>query len=426
MASRGLAPNVPHVPLGTIREETTVIHTPQGQRLPQNQFSKRQGNRHQGQQGQGGYRPATRRQTRALRDQNPEINDRVFLKKTVSVYKQLLSDNSYLLKASAKWRSPVVHKFESQTVTESVDHSDILDIMGDWNAEYAYAQTVLNVCRSQLRSWLMKQDPIVDSHTHFVRQRYNLDFQNFKTISTREKNPITNPARWFKRTPGDDPNDEIIAIYTKRVHSEEREFLKDVIQKFIEVVEKEIVHDGLEDNEIASLGLIKFEFDNLDVQTWTGFYKDMKQSQHTKQPRQNWPKLPLVCDFKNSAACDSKFKSTDEKEVEQRKQVLETFKKFELQYTAWATNAQDAKRKQNNAGLRIWFHTRAWNAFRKAIQSNLQRDEQSQNAYMDKNRIQCQGPDQANKYLVLGSTMTMALALPPTSRASYLVSFERS
>jgi hypothetical protein len=90
----------------------------------------------------------------------------------------------------------------------------------------------------------MKQDEIQNSNTRRVTQSYNLDFENFETISTRKDKPIINPARWFTRKPGNDPNDENIAIYMKRVHSEEREFLKNIIQKFIGEIEQEIENDN--------------------------------------------------------------------------------------------------------------------------------------------------------------------------------------
>ena len=364
---------------------------------------------------------ATRYQTQNMRDKTPEDNDKSFLKYAVSLYKEILIDNYHLLEASSTLRPPVIDKIESERRED--DHG-ILDIMDEWNAEYAHAQKVLNVCRSQLRSSLMKQYVIMSSDTQDTLRRYNLDFKKFKTISTKtaqQKKPVMDPARWFTKRIKNASDDKTISFYKQRVYFEERQFLGNIIQKFIELIEREI--NEVVDIEFGSLKLLKFDFDNSDVQEWTTFYKNMKQSRNEEQ---KWPKLPAVCCFENSnptGTSSTNKDDTDEDKIK-RKEVLHMFSDFKSQYNSWinpqTTDHSEMKSnyRQNETGLRIWFHTRAWNAFRKAIQSNLI-NQDKKDGYMEKNRIEQSG----NKYLVLGSTM--ARAIPPTSCASYLVSFER-
>jgi hypothetical protein len=185
---------------------------------------------------------------------------------------------------------------------------------------------------------------------------------------------------------------------------------------------KENYTNDLDEN--TKLGLIEFEFEFDDVQAWTSLYNNMKNKDENKDENKlSWPKLPPVCYFaysnnpeKQTKSVGGKVQVSEQFKTENQK-VYEMFKKFkdenEFLYQ------EKAVKRQNELGLRIWFHARAWNAFRKAIQSNLIKQE-GRDDYMKKNRIR---PGE-NKYLVLGSTM--ALALPAASRPSYLVSFERS
>jgi hypothetical protein len=169
------------------------------------------------------------------------------------------------------------------------------------------------------------------------------------------------------------------------------------------------------------LGLIEFDFKSDDVEAWTSLYKNMKNKQKII-----WPKLPPLCYFpySNNPANPTKYGDQEvqvSKDFETKnKEVYNIFKIFKENYTKWVESTPHKTQwKQNEVGLRTWFHARAWLAFRKAIQSNLIKPD-DKGDYMEKNRIQ---PGE-NKYLVLGSTM--ALALPAASRPSYLVSFESS
>lgn len=360
------------------------------------------------------------------RDETPEENDRLFLEWTVSAYKEILRDNCHLLKVSAISRPPVMTEFD-----EGVPHDDNdkkMNIMTDWNTEYQHAQKVLNVCRHQLRLWLMKQYVIQNSNKKDVIRRYNLNFENFKTISTQKKDPVMNPAKWFTKKPGEQSSRMYTPIesYIMKIYSEEREFMKNVIQKFVELVEGKL-HEENNLDETEKLGLIEFEFEFHDVQAWTSLYNDMKNKDKNKQNEDknklSWPKLPPVCYFaysnnpeKQTKSVGGKVQLSEEFKAENQK-VYEMFKKFQDENNILYDNK--TVKRQNELSLRIWFHARAWNAFRKAIQSNLIKQEDI-DEYMKKNKIQ----SGENKYLVLGSTM--AFALPAASRASYLVSFERS
>jgi hypothetical protein len=240
------------------------------------------------------------------------------------------------------------------------------------------------------------------------------------TKTALQKKPVMDPAKWFTKRIKNASDDKTISFYKQRVYFEERQFLGNIIQKFIELIEREL--NEVADIEFGSLKLLKFDFDNSDVQEWTEFYKNMKQPRNGEQ---KWPKLPPVCCFENSKPQGkSSIKKDDtEEEKSKRKGVLHMFSDFMSQYKSWVSLYSDQpitkQHVQNETGLRIWFHTRAWNAFRKAIQSNLIKQDKKYD-YMKKNRIK----EEENKYLVLGSTM--AFALPATSRPSYLVSFERS
>ena len=352
---------------------------------------------------------------------NSQLNDTRFLQWTVSVYKEILRDNCHLLNVSSTLRPPMLTKFESH-VPLGNDDQNIVDIMAEWNSEYEHAQRVLNVCRSQFRLWLMKQYVIKNSDNQDVLQHYNLDFNNFKTIAAQKQKPVMNPVKWFKKTDGDQSSQIYtpIELYITRIYSEEREFLKNVIQKFVELVEKELP-DDYDNTTTGRLGLIEFDFKPVDVEAWTSLYKNMKNKQKII-----WPELPPLCYFpySNNPATPTKYGDQDVQVSEdfktKNKEVYDIFKKFKENYTEWVNCTPDKIQwKQNELGLRIWFHARAWNAFRKAIQSNLIKQDYRDD-YMKKNRIK----HGENKYLVLGSTM--ALALPAASRPSYLVSFERS
>jgi len=367
--------------------------------------------------------PNTMNATQTQKDENPEINDTRFLQRIVSVYKEILRDNCHLLNVSSTLRPRMLNKFESHVRLEDDDqYNYIVDIMAEWNSEYEHAQRVLNVCRSQFRLWLMKQYVIKNSDNQDVLQHYNLDFNNFKTIAAQKQKPVMNPVKWFKKTDGDQSSQIYtpIELYITRIYSEEREFLKNVIQKFVELVEKELP-DDYDNTTTGRLGLIEFDFKPVDVEAWTSLYKNMKNKQKII-----WPELPPLCYFpySNNPATPTKYGDQDVQVSEdfktKNKEVYDIFKKFKENYTEWVNCTPDKIQwKQNESGLRIWFHARAWNAFRKAIQSNLIKQDYRDD-YMKKNRIK----HGENKYLVLGSTMP--LALPAASRPSYLVSFERS
>lgn len=359
--------------------------------------------------------------TQTPRDENPEMNDTRFLQWTVSAYKEILRDNCHLLNVSSTLRPPTLTKYESHVPLGDEDNH-IADIMDEWNTEYQHAQKVLNVCRSQFRLWLMKQNVIKNSGNQDVLKRYNLDFNNFKTIAAQKQKPVMNPVKWFQKKHVDQSSQTYapIELYMTRIYSEEREFLKNVIQKFVELVEKELPED-YEHTRSESLGLSEFDFTSDDVQAWTSLYKNMKNKQKII-----WPKLPPLCYFpySNNPANTTKYGDQEVQVSEdfktKNKEVYNIFHNFKDKYTNWFESTSDTKQwKQNEVGLRIWFHARAWLAFRKAIQSNLIKEEDKY-AYMKTNRIQ----DKENKYLVLGSTM--AFALPAASRPSYLVSFESS
>jgi hypothetical protein len=360
--------------------------------------------------------------TQTRRDENPEINDTRFLQWTVSEYKEILRDNCHLLNVSSTFRPHSLTKFDSSAdVKDDHDH-DVMDIMAQWNKEYHHAQKVLNVCRSQFRLWLTKQNVVKNSGNQDVLERYNLDFNNFKTIAAQKQKPVMNPVKWFKKKHGDQSSQIYtpIELYITRIYSEEREFLKNVIQKFVELVESELPDDY--DNTMPGrLGLMEFDFKSDDVQAWTSLYKNMKNKQKII-----WPKLPPLCYFpySNNPANPTKYGDREVQVSEdfetKNKEVYNIFKNFKENYSKWVESTPDKTQwKQNELGLRIWFHARAWLAFRKAIQSNLIKEE-DKDAYMKTNRIQ----HEENKYLVLGSTM--AFVLPAASRPSYLVSFESS
>ena len=366
--------------------------------------------------------------TQTQRDENPENNDTSFLQWTVSAYKEILRDNCHLLNVSSKFRPPVIMKFDANVPLEDNKDHGIIDILDEWNSEYEHAQKMLNICRSQLRLWLMKQYVIKNSDNQDVLQHYNLDFKNFKTISEQRKKSFINPVKWFKKKTEDQSSLTYapMKFYIMSIYSEEREFLKNIIQKFIELVEENLKSDDGDDDEIAKLNLLKFNFDKSDVLKWTEFYKNMKPRQNrTQSTSQDWPKLPAECYFQNSKPPDEHImiNGTLTLEESKRNEVLDMFKVFKSKYNTWVDTVDieknRSKYRQSENALRIWFHTRAWNAFRKAIQSNLIKQE-DRDDYMKKNRIE----SGENKYLVLGSTM--ALALPTASRPSYLVSFERS
>jgi hypothetical protein len=274
----------------------------------------------------------------------------------------------------------------------------------------------------------MKQYVIKNSDNQDVLQHYNLDFKNFKTISEQREKSFINPVKWFKKKTEDQSSLTYapMKFYIMSIYSEEREFLKNIIQKFIELVEENLKSDDGDDDEIAKLNLLKFNFDKSDVLKWTEFYKNMKPRQNrTQSTSQDWPKLPAECYFQNSKPPDEHImiNGTLTLEESKRNEVLRMFQVFKSKYNTWFETVDiyqnRSKYRQSEKALRIWFHARAWNAFRKAIQSNLIKQE-DRDDYMKKNRIE---PGE-NKYLVLGSTM--ALALPAASRPSYLVSFERS
>jgi hypothetical protein len=347
-----------------------------------------------------------------------EENDIRFLQRIVSAYKKILRDNGHLLDVSATFRPHTLNKFDLNLLDSEKDdpNHDIMDIMAQWNTEYHHAQKVLNVCRSEFRVWLTKQIVIKNSGDDDVLGHYNLDFQNFKTISAQKPNPVMNPAKWFKKKNEDQSSQMYVPIefYIDKIYYEEREFLKNVIQKFVELVEKEL-HDDYGPNLTESLGLIEFEFESDDVQAWASLYNSIKNKEDIV-----WPKLPPLCYFpySNDPQKPRKFNDTASTFKKENEYVYNKFNIFKIKYN---NSAQTRNKKwiQNELGLRIWFHARAWLAFRKAIQSELIKPD-GKDDYMKKNRIQTR----ENKYLVLGSTM--ALALPAASRSSYLVSFERS
>ena len=366
--------------------------------------------------------------TQTQRDENPENNDTTFLQRTVSTYKEILRDNCHLLNVSSKFRPPVIMKFDTNVLFGDEKDHGIMDILDEWNSEYEHAQKMLNVCRSQLRLWLMKQYVIKNSDNQDVLQHYNLDFKKFKTISEQREKSFINPVKWFKKKTEDQSSLTYapMKFYIMSIYSEEREFLKNIIQKFIELVETNLKSDDEDDEEFEKLNLLKFNFDESDVLKWTEFYKNMKPRQNrTQSTRQDWPKLPAECYFQNSKPPDESIVINDHltSEESKRNEVLRMFQVFKSKYNKWfqTVNIDENRSKycQSEKALRIWFHARAWNAFRKAIQSNLIKQE-NRDEYMKKNRIEYR----ENKYLVLGSTM--ALALPAASRPSYLVSFERS
>ena len=241
----------------------------------------------------------------------------------------------------------------------------------------------------------------------------------------QEKFP-KNPAFWFeKRTDVyNEAIDEIIKFYKYRIYIEEREFLKNVIAKFVDLVVKE--SNDREDSAIDKLNLIKFQFDDQKVTEWTAFYEEIRNP--TNGSRKEWPTLPPVCDYQNFNVEDDTIETQSPSNATQtnqteKEEVQKMFRDFKSKYDSWRkTLSQDVEKKlrfENTHMLRTWFVTRAWNAFRKAIQSNLI-EKNLRDDFMAKNRIEQSG----NKYLVVGSTM--ALALPAASRPSYLVSFEHS
>lgn len=227
-----------------------------------------------------------------------------------------------------------------------------------------------------------------------------------------------NPAKWFKKK-NEDQSSQMYApieFYVDKIYYEEREFLKNVIQKFVELVETEL-HDNYEPNLTESLGLIEFEFESDDVQAWASLYNSIKNKEDIV-----WPKLPPLCYFpySNDPQKPTKFNDNSLTFKKENEYVYNKFNIFKIQYNNWVqTQTRNKQSIQNELGLRIWFHARAWLAFRKAIQSELIKPD-GKDDYVKKNRIQ----PRENKYLVLGSTM--ALALPAASRPSYLVSFKRS
>jgi len=382
---------------------------------------------------QANRKPSNKNHTQ--RDENPEINDTRFLQWTVSAYKEILRDNCHLLNVSSKFRPPVMTEYHEGVPHNA--HDDEKNIMNDWNTEYQHAQMVLNVCRKQLRLWLMEQYVIKNSNVHEVNQRYNLDFKDFKTSSIPKKNFEMSPAKWFKDKFTDFRPSMYTPIqsYIMRIYSEERKFLKNVIQKFVELVEKELPPDTYDHATALYLGLIEFTFDDVYVQEWTSFYNDMKNKDENKDKKTFiLPKIPPACNFAYSNDPNKQTNSVGgtvqvpQEFKNEHQEVYEMFEKFKGEYNKFYDEEyQDSrdkvhmKNKQTEFGLRIWFHARAWNAFRKAIQSNLIKKEERA-AYMRKNRInnETQRKDTGNKYFVLGSPM--ALALPAASRPSYLVS----
>jgi hypothetical protein len=230
-----------------------------------------------------------------------------------------------------------------------------------------------------------------------------------------------NPVKWFKKK-NEDQSLKMYApieLYITRIYSEEREFLKNVIQKFVELVEKELPDDY--DNTMpGSLGLIEFDFKSDDVQAWTSLYNAIKN-----KGKIIWPKLQPVCNFPYSNDPENLTKyGNQEVQVSEdfkteNKYVYNKFEKFKTKYDDWVKSTSDnTEWKQNEVGLRIWFHARAWLAFHKAIQSNLIKQE-DRDDYIKKNRIQ----REENKYLVLGSTM--ALVLPAASLPAELLGLVR-
>lgn len=357
---------------------------------------------------------------RDYRNKPAEENDDHFLKMIFFAYKKILRDNAHLLNVSANFRPLTLNKFDSNLpITDKDDpNHDIMDIMAQWNKEYHHAQKLLNICRSEFRVWLTNQIVIKNSGDDNVLNHYNLDFQNFKTISAQKPNPVMNPAKWFKKK-NEDHSWKMYApikLYIDKIYYEEREFLKNVIDKFVKLVEEEL-HDDYETNFTESLGLIEFEFESDDVQAWASLYNSIKNKEQIV-----WPKLPPVCYFpySNDPQKPTKFNNTSQTSKEENGLVYNKFNIFKIRYKNWVETQTGYKQwKQNELDLRIWFHARAWLAFRKAIQGELIKPD-GKDDYMKKNRIQ----STENKYLVLGSTM--ALALPAASRPSYLVSFERS
>jgi len=311
--------------------------------------------------------------------------------------------------------------FEYHEGVVNDDNDKKKNIMSDWNTEYEHAQNVLNVCRKQLRLWLMKQYVIINSDTFEVNQRYNLNFEEFKTSSITKQNFEISPAKWFTDKFADNRMYAPLKSYMMKIYCEEQEFLKNVIQKFVELIEEKLPKETYDYLAAQNLGLIEFTFDDGYVQEWTSFYKNMKKKDENKDKNKFiWPKLPPACYFAYSNDPNKQTNSVHKsvqvsKELEKEHQkVYQMFEIFEKEYKDFYGRVS-VKNRQSKFGLRIWFHARAWNAFRKAIQSNLIKTE-DKDSYMLKNRIK----DKDNKYIVLGSTM--ALTLPAASRPSYLVS----
>lgn len=353
-----------------------------------------------------------------------ESYDKTFLKWVVYAYKKILKNNFQLLKVSSVSRPPVINKFESHLETSDEDNHRIIDIMDDWNKEYQYAQSVLDVSRSQLRS-LITQDMVFKHNMLYSPETYNLDLKKFEQSCMNKEIPKS-PTLWFQKRNGinNEAIDQIINFYVKRIYFEEREFLKNVIAKFVEVVEEELDDDGK--SEIDKLNLIQFHFDDQKVTEWTQFYNEIINPTHGS--RQHWPTLPPVCNYQNFNLNDDiietqRTSNPTPTNQEEKEEVQKMLREFTDKYQSWwkglRPDLQEKLRLQKPYMLRTWFFTRAWNAFRKAIQSNLVKLELKEQ-YMTKNRI----VHQENKYLVLGSTM--ALTLPAASRPGYLVSFEHS
>lgn len=357
---------------------------------------------------------------------SPMWHDKPFLKWVVKTYKEILKNNFHLLKVSSVSRPPMIDKIESQLQTLDDDNYNTTDIMDDWNKEYQHAQSVLDVSRSQLRSSIQKDMIFRHNmlHRHYLYM-YSLDVNKFDTSCMQEKFP-KNPAFWFeKRTDVyNEAIDEIIKFYKYRIYIEEREFLKNVIAKFVDLVVKE--SNDREDSAIDKLNLIKFQFDDQKVTEWTAFYEEIINPTHGS--RQHWPTLPPVCNYQNFNLNDDIIETQPSSNPtptnqEEKEEVQKMLREFTDKYQSWwnglEPSIQQKLRFQNPQMLCTWFVTRAWNAFRKAIQSNLI-EKNLRDDFMAKNRIEQSG----NKYLVVGSTM--ALALPAASRPSYLVSFEHS
>ena len=354
------------------------------------------------------------------RNKPAEENDNRFLQRISFAYKKILRDNAHLLNVSATFRPHTLNKFDSNLPSTEKDdpNHDIMDIMAQWNKEYHHAQKLLNVCRSEFRVWLTNQIVIKNSGDDNVLNHYNLDFQNFKTISAQKPNPVMNPAKWFKKK-NEDHSSQMYApikLYIDKIYYEEREFLNNVIEKFVELVEEELP-DDYKTNLTKSFELIEFKFESDDVQRWASLYNSIKKKEAIV-----WPKLPPLCYFpySNDPQKPTKSNNTFLTSRKENEFVYNEFNIFKIRYNNWVKTQTGYKQwMQNELGLRIWFHARAWLAFRKAIHSELIKPD-GKDDYMKKNRIQYT----ENKYLVLGSTM--ALALPASSRPSYLVSFERS